>query len=236
VPGFGPTLPSLFFRAIPNDRPAGPAQAATPVSLQVRSDFADAFTAAVKDLHRGGARLPVLSTMRLPPRASHGIVAPDDLLPFLGRSLELVPSAALIDPKTDPLAVGQENGAGPQMVVARQLDAAAPDAGMVAEGPWSLWSCDATQCSQTDVTGKYVPLAPVLEAAGWYQLSALQPPASLRQPGGWNRWTNTSGLVAGVSTVGDELRLLYGPGEISASSLRERLDWVWDGVTFVAPG
>jgi hypothetical protein len=38
-----------------------------------------------------------------------------------------------------------------------------------------------------------------------------------------------------VSTFGDELRLLYGPGEISASSLRERLDWEWDGSTFTAP-
>lgn len=235
VPGFGAVLPPLYFRAIPNDRPAGSSQPSTPVSLQIRSDFADAFIAAVEGLHRVGAQLPVLTIMRPLPRISHGIQAPDDLLPFLGRVLELVPGAALIDPETDPLAVGQDNGAGPQVVVARQIDDTAPDAGTVTEGPWSLWTCDANQCTQDSITGTYVLLAPVLNAAGWYQAENPQAPTSLSEHGGWNRWTNTTGLVTGISTFGDELRLLYGPGEISASSLRERLDWIWDGSTFVAP-
>jgi hypothetical protein len=41
-------------------------------------------------------------------------------------------------------------------------------------------------------------------------------------------------LVAGQSTFGEELRLLYSLGQISASSVRERQDWTWDGTTFVA--
>jgi hypothetical protein len=41
--------------------------------------------------------------------------------------------------------------------------------------------------------------------------------------------------VAGTTTVGDELGLLYPVGVIAASSVRERLDWVWDGSAFVAP-
>jgi hypothetical protein len=235
VAGFTPSLPFLYLRSIPNDRPPGPAQASTPVSVQVRSDVADAFVTAVAALHRLGCQLPVLSTVRPLPPVAHGLPAPDDLLPFIGRVLELVPGAALIAPEDDPLAVGQDDGSGPQLVVARQLDDAAPDAGSVTEGPWSLWACDASSCTQTDVTGAYVPLAPVLNGAGWYQLDALTAPTSLAEPGGWHRWTNTTGLVAGVSTVGDELRLLYGPGELSASSLRERLDWVWDGSAFHAP-
>jgi hypothetical protein len=189
----------------------------------------------MRDLHQVGARLPVLSALQPLPPVAHGTPAPDDLLPHLGRVLELVPGAALIDPATDPLALGQDDGAGPNVVVARQVDATAPDAGSVPSGPWSFWTCDAAACTQASTTGAYVPLAPVLNAAGWYQPDALPAPTSLADQGGWHRWANTTGLVAGVSTVGDELRLLYGPGELSASSLRERLDWVWDGAAFVAP-
>jgi hypothetical protein len=236
VPGFSPVLPALFFRTVGNDRPTGPAQPSTPVSIRVRSDVADALVAAMRALHQIGAQLPVLTAMRPLPPAAHGTPAPVDLLPYLGRVLELVPGAALVDPVTDPLALGQDNGAGPNVVVARQIDAAAPDAASVPSGPWSLWTCDATACTQASVTGVYAPLAPVLNAAGWYQADPPPAPTSLADQGGWHRWTNTTGLVTGVSTVGDELRLLYGPGEISASSVREQLDWVWNGTAFEAPG
>ncbi len=121
------------------------------------------------------------------------------------------------------------------MVLARQLDAAAPDAGSVADAAWSLWTCDTSACTQQDVTGKYVELEPVLAAAGWHRPGTLPAPTSLIDAGGWHRWINGTGLVAGVTTAGDELRLLYSPGELSASAVRERLDWVWDGTTFVAP-
>jgi hypothetical protein len=233
--GFRPSLPSLYLRSIPNDRPQGPAQASKPVSIQVRSDVADAFVAAVGVLHRLGCRLPVLAAVRPLPPVAHGVPAPDDLLQYVGRVLELVPAAALVAPEDDPLAVGQNDADGPQLVVARQLDDAAPDAGSVSDGPWTLWTCDTDACTTSDVTGAYVPLAPVLNDAGWYQIETLTAPTSLTEPGDWHRWTNTTGLAAGVSTIGDELRLLYGPGELSASSLRERLDWVWDGTAFRAP-
>ena len=121
------------------------------------------------------------------------------------------------------------------MVVARQLDAAAPDAGSVTAADWELWTCDASACTQSTVNDTFVQLTPVLNAAGWYQVTPLGAPTSLGEPGGWHRWTNTTGLVAGVSTVGDELRLLHSTGAISASSIRERVEWVWDGTAFVAP-
>ena len=110
--------------------------------------------------------------------------------------LDLAPVLAGAGP-TDALALGQEGGAGPQTLVARVLDPAAPDAGSVPEAAWSLWDCDATACTQVTDTGRFVRLAPVLEGAGWY---APPPgaPTSSSDAGAWYRFTNTTGLVAGV--------------------------------------
>jgi hypothetical protein len=41
--------------------------------------------------------------------------------------------------------------------------------------------------------------------------------------------------VAGRTTYGEELALLHTASAIAASTLRERLDHVWDGAAFVAP-
>ena len=81
--------------------------------------------------------------------------------------------------------------------------------------------------------GSYVPLTPILNGAGWYQ-PTLSAPVSLAQPGASMHWTNITGLVANTSRFGDELALMRSSGEIGQSILRERLDWVWDGTTFVS--
>ena len=60
------------------------------------------------------------------------------------------------------------------------------------------------------------------------------PPSSLTSGGSWAHWTNITGLVAGSSQFGDELKLIYTPDQIAASSLRDRLHWVWDGAKFAA--
>jgi len=233
-PGFDPVLPGLFFVSRSNDRPPG-VERQTPVSYSVRTDFAAAFDAAMQQIHDAGCTIPILAMTRPLPPLLLGTDAPADLLPFLGRSLELLPSAALADPTTDALSLGQAGGAGPNLVVARQLDAGAPGAGSVASAAWSLWSCDATSCSQATVTDVFLELAPVLNAAGWYSASPITAPIAPAQPGDWNRWTNITGLVAGVTEVRAELESLYPAGAIAASSVRERLGWVWDGVTFVEP-
>jgi hypothetical protein len=43
---------------------------------------------------------------------------------------------------------------------------------------------------------------------------------------------NVTGPVAGSSRYGEELKLLYTPDEIAASSVRDRLHWTWDGEKF----
>jgi hypothetical protein len=233
--GWEATLPGLFFATRANDRPPGASQPAIPVQLSIRSDFADPFDAAVASLHDVGAVLPVLRTVQPLPPAGPGIVTPPaDVLPYLGRTLDLVPATALVAPATDALAVGQPGGGGALQVLARQVDASAPSAGTVAAASWSLWTCDSTSCTQAPVNGVYVPLTPVLNAAGWYQ-GPLTAPTSLANSGAWYRWTNITGLVAGVTRLGDELAQLYTAGQLAQSSVREQDDWIWDGTAFVAP-
>ena len=234
TPGFDPTLPPLYFSTRGNDRPTGSAQAATPVVFRIRNDFVAGLDAALATLHDLGVLLPVLAADGLLPPLSDA-APPVDLLPFLGRRLSVVPSAALADPTVDLLAVGQLGGAGATLALARQVDPAAPQAGTVAAAAYALWTCDSATCTQATVNGAYVDLDPVLAAAGWHRHTPLTAPVSLGQTNGWNTWQNVTGLIAGVSTFGAELRLLYSLGQIAASSIRERQDWVWDGTTFVAP-
>jgi hypothetical protein len=237
TPGFDPTLPPLYFVTRTNDVPDGTASAATPVQLRVRNDFAAPFDTAVTAVHDLGATLPVLAADSPLPPLSPGSAstAAVDVLAVLGRRLTLVPSAGLVDPTVDPLAVGQLAGAGPQLVLARQVDTTAPQAGTVTSTAYALWTCDATTCTQSTVTDAFVDLDPVLAAAGWHRSAPLAAPVSSSDAKDWNTWTNVTGLVAGTSTVGAELRLLFSPGQIAASSVRELQDQVWDGTAFVAP-
>jgi hypothetical protein len=233
--GWFPTAPVLFFGQRTNDRPAGPYQPSIPVDYSIRSDFAAAWDAAVSAVHDFGATLPVASPARYLPAARTTTVPPADLMPFIGRTVGLVPSLALNDPATDPLALGHV-GATPLEVVAKQLDATAPKASQVQSQQWKLYTCNATSCQESPPTaGIYVKLTPILNAAGWYQGTPVAP-QTLAKPGSWARWTNTTGLIANVTTLGDELSLLYADAEIAASALRERVAYVWNGTDFVAPG
>lgn len=233
TPGFEATRPPLYFTSRGNDRPSGPAQPATPVTFRVRNDFAAGLDAALGTLHDLGAQLPVLAADGLLPPLSDP--PPEDLLPFLGRRLSVVPSAALSDPSVDLMAVGQRGGSGDTLVLARQVDPAAPDAATVTAQAYALWTCDASTCTQSTVTGAYVEVDPVLATAGWHRPAPPTAPVSSGEAGDWNTWQNLTGLVAGQSTFGAELRLIHSLGQIAASSVRERQDWVWDGAAFVAP-
>jgi len=240
MPGLHPSVPQLFDVLRANDRPEGPAQAAIPLRVSVRQDFVGPFDAARSLLHAAGCTLPLFSVSvpALPP-GGPGIVPghpsfPGDLLLFLGRVLRLMPTAALRDPDSDPLAIAREDGSAELQVVARQLDPAAPEAAAVVEAPWTAWTCDATSCTESTDDRAYLGLAPILNAAGWYQPEP-ESPSSLGAPGGWARWTNSTGLIPGESRYGDELELRFNRAQISASALREVLDWIWDGSVFAAP-
>jgi hypothetical protein len=236
APGLTPQGLPLFDVLRANDRPAGAQQATFQTQFSIRNDFASAFDQALKTIHEAGCVLPLFSPLPGLPPAAPTPPAPTDLLRFLGRTLDLAPSAALIDPDADALAVARPQGSGPAdlEVVARQVDAAAPQAGSVTAQPWIAWQCDANQCTETTANRTYLRLTPILNSAGWYQPKPT-PPSKLSAPGTWARWTNITGLIAGITTYGDELRLRHTSSEIAASSLRDLLDWVWNGTAFVAP-
>lgn len=237
--GWFPGGPVLFYAMRQNDRPAGPMQAAIPTHYLIRSDFAIALDGAVSKIHSAGCQLPIMSRNRyLPPATPHAVDQQQlplqvDMLGYIGRVLTFVPSAALVDPDTDPLALARIESSSDLQVVARQLDASASEAGTVSPANWVAWKCNSLSCQETPATSRpYLPLGSIMNAAGWYQQQTLSAPESLAKPGNWSTWTNITGLVTGVTRYGDELSLLYTPQEIATSSLRERLNWVWSGTEF----
>jgi len=220
--------PTIAWLALPNDRPAGPAQGAIPVTFQVRSDFAPSLRLALQGLHDQGCALPILApAMTLPPA---GTEPPADVLPYLGREFTLVPGTALVDPDTDPLAVAELN-AGPWQVVSRCLST-----GPIGVTPqqWVALSCTAAACTQTPAPAagrQYVPIAPVLASAGFTPAVTNYLPSSVTDLG-WTRFVNLTGLVPGTTTLGSELSLLYSPSDIAGSSLAGRSGAVWNGSMF----
>ncbi len=235
TPGFTPTAPLLYDVQRTNDRPPGGFQATIPVQFSMRNDFALAFDAALKTIHDAGCTLPIFSVSRSLPAAGLGVTPPADLLPFLGRTLDLMPTVALNDPDADPLALAQKSGTTILEVVARQLDATAANAASVVAQSWDAFKCDANACALATASRTYLSLTPILNAAGWYQKTPLIAPAKLSQPGAWNHWTNITGLIPNVSTFGDEILQRVTPAELAASSLRDTVTWIWDGKSFNAP-
>jgi hypothetical protein len=234
MPGWTSERPAISFVARPNDRPVGAAQATIPVAFTMRADLAGPLEEALAKIRAKGGTFPLLSPARVLPSPVSGTAAPPtDGLALVGRTLEAVPAAALVDPTTDPLAVGGVGAAGNE-VLARQVDAAAPDAASVTSAAYNLWACTATACSQQAVTDKFIAVTPPLNGAGWYQ-PAVSAPTSLASPGNWSRWTNVTGLVSGRTRLGEELGLLYTKAEIAQSALADKLDWAWDGTAFKAP-
>jgi hypothetical protein len=223
------TTPVLYDITRANDRPAGAAQPTYPVQIKVRNDFAAALDAALTVLHRHGCVLPLQTgPVMLPPLTQPTV----DPLAHLGRVLELAPAAALVDPDHDPLALARPDGSTDLGAVARVLDTTAPDAGAVTAQNWVAWTCTPTACTESTASRRYLPLKPILAAAGWYPSTAATPPTSLGPPGPWARWVNVTGLVPGQTKLRDELFARYTPSQVAASSIRDLLDTVWDGTKF----
>jgi hypothetical protein len=225
--GWAPARPPLSFMLLPNDRPEGTAQASIPLTFAVRSDFASAVDAARNALHAQDALLPLLSTARPLPPTVPGVTPPLDVLPFLGRVLQVVPAAGLVDADADPIALARRNGTTDAFqVVARSTTAAAQS--------WDAVECTSTACATVQTSSAFVPVAPVLALAGFYPRTGLPQPVNSASVE-WSRFTNVTGLVIGVTTLGEELGLLYSPSEVLGSALASRAGWVWNGIEFAQP-
>lgn len=228
-------VPPLTFASRDQVRPEGPQQATFALSFTMRSDFLLAFDTLLANLTTQGAAMPVLTPLRaLPPAGSVPIIDTAAQLDLIGRRLTLAPTAALRDEATDPLSLSRPTAGGAVEVVARVIDATAPDAGTIADADWTSWVCDATQCSEVETADARIALTPLLNTAGWHQATAPENPVSLSEAGSWNIWRNITGLVPGTTRFGDELSLLYRADQIINSPVSDMLDLVWDGSGFAS--
>lgn len=226
-PGWMSTKPPLSLVPLANDRPGGPAQATIPLTFAVRSDFAAAVEAARAALHAQDALLPLLAPVKPLPPPVAGVDPPADPLPWLGRVLQIVPSTALVDVDADPVALARPGGTtNPFEIVARSSSLAPQN--------WDAVECTTTACAPAATNSAFVPVAPVLALAGFYPASPLPQPANVTSAG-WSRFTNVTGMVAGISTLGNELSLLYSAGDVLGSAFASRLGWLWTGSTFAQP-
>jgi hypothetical protein len=226
--GFDVATP-LAMVTLSNDRPAGAAQSSIPTSALVRSDFVTAVQAAFKSLHDRGATLPLTgpSVITLP-KAGPGVTAPANILFYLGRALMLAPQTALVDPNADPLALIRSNPGDPFAVASRVLS---PGPISVTPATYDALRCTATTSTTVSTTGAFVPIGPVLAAAGFYQPSPPPQPANNTDIS-WAAFSNITGLVAGETLLGDELGLLYQPALIAQSVFAPLLNAIWNGTTF----
>ncbi|WP_298752706.1 hypothetical protein [uncultured Serinicoccus sp.] len=131
-------------------------------------------------------------------------------------------------PAVDALAVGRpEQPAGePLRLVARELDGGT----LVPEASWVSLRADATSVAEdVPAPARYLDVAPVLEAQGWYHPEPPVPPTSLAARDTLVQLVNRSGLIAGEMMLGTELASLYTSTEIGKSALAAHVHDVWDG-------
>jgi hypothetical protein len=212
---------------LPNDRPVGSKQPTIPLTFSVRSDFRDAIKAALAAIHAQGGTLPFLSPVPALPIPSPTFTAPKDWLPTIGRELSVLPTIALTDPSSDPVALASKTAGGPYELVSLGSGAGAP-----ASAPWFALKWVSGSLTEVSLpTAQFMVLAPILATAGFYPSSPLPSPTS-PSDSKWAVLTNITGLVPEATTLKSELLLLYSLNQLGASALAPYLQLVWDGTTF----
>jgi hypothetical protein len=232
APGWIDPAPPLTFVPVTNDRPAIPNVASIPVSVPVRSDFVNAVRAALDTLHSQGCMLPLFGTPAALPAAGTGLPTPSDVLPYVGRTLNVAAMAALRDPANDVLVLARAaGGSGPFALAARASGAAAS---AIAPGNYEALQCTDSASNVVALTGvKLVWVDLILAAAGFYPAMPLPQPSSLKDTA-WARYTNVTGLIAGTSRLADELALLYAWTTIAGSVFSGFSTWIWNGTQFAS--
>jgi hypothetical protein len=231
--GWFPSQPPLAMLSLTNDRPDGPAQPTIPLTFSVRSDFAPALQAAIAELHTQGAMLPLYAPFAGLPPASATTTVPDPL-EYLGRVLRIMPTTALHDADTDPMALARAAATTDAFAVMARSVGSGGGPAPVAAQDWDVIECTETACAPVAVSASLVSVGPVLAAAGFYAASPLPEPATITSAD-WARFTNITGLIAGLTTLGSELGLLYRTAEVQSSAFADKLAWIWNGTQFVSP-
>ena len=235
--------PSLGVRNIGNDRTSlaktlnAETVAALALAVPMRADFALAWQqSVVPRLLALGAALPLWAQPAQLPTAD-GLAAPADPLPALGRVVFVAPEVALGDPDSDPVVVGRADAdpAETVRVMLRVSASAAASAGIVPLNFHALaWDTTADMAVVRAIGAvPLVPMADVVALAG-FTVVAAPPVPSRRNDLGWARLVNRSGLLSGLTTLGDELRLVWTAREIARSAFAKRLAERWNGSAFAA--
>ncbi|MRH30350.1 hypothetical protein GH740_13675 [Microbacterium sp. SYP-A9085] len=226
--------PPLALTPLANDRPAGTAASTAPSNVLVRADLVAGLVAARDVVRSFGGVLPLWS-----PPAPVPLAEAADELDAIGRRLRILPTAALVDPTTDSLVLARPTGGlpGGYTVMARP-DPAAAATGALPDVEYEAVARDAATGTPTTVdlgVTKLVPIGPPLSAGGWRSAVTDEPPATASDLA-WTRLTAVAGLLPEVTRLRDELLLLHTAAEAGDSPFAQKLDWVWDGAAFAAPG
>lgn len=229
--GWISNLQALAMVDVTNDRPDGAWQPTIPLYVLVRSDFVTAVQAAQANVHGYGATIPFSSASVLTlPLATPGSTPPTNALKYIGRELRLAPAAALSAPDTDPLALIRAEGTTDPFEIAANVLTATSET--VTPANYDAVECTPTSNTTVTVTGgSFVPLAPILAAAGFYPASPVPVPENSADTA-WTKFTNITGLAAGETRLGDELSLLYNAEVIASSVFASAVEWIWDGTAF----
>jgi hypothetical protein len=224
------------FVQVANDRPAGPAQASIPPLIAIRADFHAPLQAALQTLHASGCQLPLRTPRATLPASQPGATATSLDMPLvlaaLGRAIEVFPGTVLVDPAVDAIAIARPEtpATEPFRLVARELDGGTT----VAEASWVALRASASAVTEDAAAPRrFLEIAPVMHAAGWLHPPPLALPTSSTARGTLVSFVNVTGLVAGETTLGDELALLYTSAEIARSALAAVTAFRWDGAAFV---
>lgn len=222
---FQQSRPELFFARYACDRPECEQADTLPLTFYMRNDFLETFKDSLALLHELGAMLAIYQTSapRLPSISSQQ-PSQENILAILGRTLELALTSAFINPEQDPLIVANKEGNTIVYARANSLQETIVLNAYVREEEGYAFK---------EITGKFIPITPIMQAAGWYmekrkdenQSRPYDPAASLC-------WRNITGMVPGRTTLASELTLLYTPAQITGSCLRDILYTVWDGAKF----
>jgi hypothetical protein len=224
--------PSIGLGTVVNDSALANPSLNLPMSIPLRADFALLWnTAVAPKLAAAGARLPLWAAPLRLPQTTPGAAAPD-VMALLGRVIWIAPSAALTDPDRDVVLVGhaitEPANALRVMLKVNVASGAAP-----IDWVSLVWDDTANVALSREVGPKMLmPIDSFTNAAGFTSQSAPSIPNS-RHELSWGRLTNTSGLLAGVSQLGDELAAVWPQRQIERSAFAKHLDRTWSGTAFV---
>jgi hypothetical protein len=204
-----------------------------PLAASMRADLAEAWqTRVVPRLQALGASIALWSRPpRLPATAAEADSA--DLIELVGRRAWLHPAAALGTPETDTIVLGRAD-TDPAEVLRVTVRTTSAE---VAPVSWNalVWDTVANALIERPIgPAKLTDVGPIVSAAG-FNLASDAPRPSQRFDLSWGTMTNLSGLLPGVTRLGEELANVWSSREISRSALSGSLDHVWSGTGFEAP-